>query len=50
MPVNMKVYSWTIMSLINAQDMGLAPTDDEKESRLNKSMDVSTCTSFLYEM
>ena len=29
---------------------GITPTDDEKESRLNKSMDVSTCTSFLYEM
>ena len=34
-------------SLINALDLGLVPIDDEKESRLNKSMDVSTCTSFL---
>ena len=37
-------------SLINALDLGLVPIDDEKESRLNKSMDVSTFTSFLCYM
>ena len=28
-------------SMINALDIGLTPVDDDKESRLNKSMDVS---------
>ena len=32
--------------LINALDLGLTPIDDEKESRLNKSMDVSTSIHF----
>ena len=32
--------------LINAQDLGLRPIDDKKESQLNKSMDVSTLILF----
>ena len=32
--------------LINALDLGLTPIDDEKESRLNKAMDVSTLILF----
>ena len=32
--------------LINALDLGLTPIDDEKESKLNKSMDVSILIYF----